>query len=433
MSAEESQHEGALARKGATPTRGGLYLLLTLHFPAIALGLGSGVILPVLPGLAKSFDVGAGVAALVFIAQSAGSVASAIPTGFFIDKIGRRKMLLAGPVVTAIASFLVVIAGSFPELLVYRFIAGWGSQMWMLSRMTVIADTGEARQRGRQITSMYGVGRIGTLLGPALGGFIAAVWGIRAPFIVHGVVALVAVAPSFFVLRETAPVRAPASRWSRGGGEDQPDASWRALLAHPIPTVFAAMFMANLTRGGFAANGGQGPIFLYAVYAYGVGPATIGVLTSAMAIAGIPIILAAGFIMDRFGRKFTLVPALTLIGASLLFVAATSYASLPFSAFVAAFVSLQLSINLMGGSTQTIGSDIAPAHARGKFFGASHLVSNSGTMSSPISFALLTEFGGFTAAFAFRSIVGFAAALVFGFFVKETLKKEQAPQSDGQA
>ena len=72
----------------------------------------------------------------------------------------------------------------------------------------------------------------------------------------------------------------------------------------------------------------------------------------------------------------------------------------------------------------TLGSDIAPAHARGRFFGASRLVANSGSMSNPISFALLSQFAGFTAAFAFRSVIGFAAALVFVFFVKETLKKE---------
>ena len=381
-SSREPEHEAASAQEGPVPPGSRLYLLLTLHFPAIALGFGTGVIAPVLPGLARSFDVGIGVATLVFIVQAAGSAASAIPTGILIDRIGRRKVLLAGPVVTAIGSFLVAAATSFPELLVYLFIGGWGSQMWMLSRLTIVADTGEARQRGRQITSMHGVARIGTLLGPALGGLIAVVLGLRAPFILHGVMALVAVTPSYFVLRETAPARGSGAKGVRGGGDAQPDSSWRALLANPIPTVFGA-------RG----------------------------------VASIPILFVAGFIMDRFGRKFTIVPSLTLIGVSLLLVTATSYASLSFSVFVAAYVALQLSISLMGGSMQTLGSDIAPAHARGKFFGASRLVANSGAMSSPISFALLSQFAGFTAAFAFRSIIGFAAALVFGFFVKETLKR----------
>ena len=422
-SSREPEHEAASAQEGPVPPGSRLYLLLTLHFPAIALGFGTGVIAPVLPGLARSFDVGIGVATLVFIVQAAGSAASAIPTGILIDRIGRRKVLLAGPVVTAIGSFLVAAATSFPELLVYLFIGGWGSQMWMLSRLTIVADTGEARQRGRQITSMHGVARIGALLGPALGGLIAVVLGLRAPFILHGVMALVAVTPSYFVLRETAPARGSGAKGVRGGGDAQPDSSWRALLANPIPTVFGAVFMANMARGGAALRGGNGPIFLYATYAYGIGPATIGALSSAMGVASIPILFVAGFIMDRFGRKFTIVPSLTLIGVSLLLVTATSYASLSFSVFVAAYVALQLSISLMGGSMQTLGSDIAPAHARGKFFGASRLVANSGAMSSPISFALLSQFAGFTAAFAFRSLIGFAAALVFGFFVKETLKR----------
>ena len=377
-----------------------------------------------LPGLAKSFDVGVGVATLVFIVHTAGATLSAVPTGILIDKIGRRKVLLTGPLIAASASFLVAYAGSFPELLVYRFIGGWGSQMWMLSRLTIIADTGEARQRGRQITSMHGVARIGTLLGPAIGGIIAVAWGLRAPFAIRGVVVLLAMAPSYFILKETAPDQASRSGGSRRGGEDQPDASWRALLAHPIPTVFAALYMANLARGGNAISGGTGPIFLYGVYAYAIGPGVIGVLSSAMAFASIPILFVAGYIMDRFGRKYTIVPALSLIGASLLFVAATSFASLPVGAFYTAFVLLQLSTSLMGGSMQTLGSDIAPPHARGKFFGASRLVSNSGAMSSPVSFALLSQLGGFTAAFAFRGIVGFVAALIFVFYVKETLKKE---------
>ena len=47
-------------QQGATSPNGRLYLLLTLHFPAIAIGIGNGIILPSLPGLAKSFDVSVG-------------------------------------------------------------------------------------------------------------------------------------------------------------------------------------------------------------------------------------------------------------------------------------------------------------------------------------------------------------------------------------
>ncbi len=182
--------------RGGAPWRD-RQLVLSLYLPAIAVGLGTGITTPVLPVLAKSFDVSIGLASLVFIVQMAGSTTATLPTGLLIDRIGRRRILLAGPLITAGASFMIATAGSFPELLVYRFIGGWGQQMWMLSRLTMIADTGGAYQRGQQITSMFSAQRVGTLAGPLIGGFAAAAWGLHVPFLIHGAVVLIAVIPSF--------------------------------------------------------------------------------------------------------------------------------------------------------------------------------------------------------------------------------------------
>jgi hypothetical protein len=68
-----------------------------------------------------------------------------------------------GPIVTALASFLIVGAHSFPELLVYRFIGGVAAQMWMLGRLAIVADTGADTQRGRQITGMHAMDSTGRI------------------------------------------------------------------------------------------------------------------------------------------------------------------------------------------------------------------------------------------------------------------------------
>ena len=198
------------------------YLLLTLYLPSISMGLGLGITVPVIPELTQQMGIQLEGAALVFVFQLLGTLAAPLPTGFLIDKLGRRRVLLAGPFVTAVASLLVAKValegadGSFVELLVYRFIAGWGEQMWMLSRITVIADTGATNQRGKQVTQMFGVQQIGNLSGPVIGGFAAVVIGLWTPFVMHAVIVLIAVIPSFFVLRETAPPARPRQASASG-------------------------------------------------------------------------------------------------------------------------------------------------------------------------------------------------------------------------
>ncbi|MEE9143490.1 MAG: MFS transporter, partial [Candidatus Binatia bacterium] len=83
------------------------YHFLTLYLPAVSLALGHGVALPAIPVFAKSFGTGFGIASLVIVVHSFGSLISTLPTGFLLDKVGRRPILLSGPILTALSSFLI--------------------------------------------------------------------------------------------------------------------------------------------------------------------------------------------------------------------------------------------------------------------------------------------------------------------------------------
>ena len=412
--------EATLAEREGEPRRGYLHLFLSLHLPAVAIGFGTGLTSPVLPVLAKDLDVSVGVASLMFVANMAGGFAASLPVGYALDRFGRRTILLAGPLVSAGAAFLVAGADSFVALLAFRFIGGAGQQMWTLSRMTVIADTSAARSRGRQITSMFGIQRVGTLAGPAVGGFAAAAFGLRVPFVMQGFVLLLAVIPSFFVVRETTPVAASARGGARESDDDPSAYSWRTLLQPPIPALFSAQYLATLARG---ASLGGSVLFLFAAYAYNTQPAALGVMSSAMAVTGIPLTLLAGYLMDRFGRMVTIVPGQTLMGAGMLFLALVAVQELSFVTFVVGYVWVHVVNSMLSGSMQVLGTDIAPRHARGRFFGAGRMVSQAGFMSAPLSFAVLTGVSGFGAAFLFLGGAGAVSALLLAFVVKETLDK----------
>src|SRR5262245_20270044 len=184
---------------------------LTLYFPAFVFALGYSIATPAIPVFARSFNTGFGVASLVVVAHALGALLATVPTGFLVDRMGRRPVLIAGPVLVALSSGLTAVAQSFSELLIYRLIGGAAMEMWRQSRLAMIADVSKRGQRGRQMSGMVGTEGAGRLIGPALGGLLGA-WSIRVPFVVHCILALLAITPSFFLVRESAPAPKTAKK-----------------------------------------------------------------------------------------------------------------------------------------------------------------------------------------------------------------------------
>lgn len=392
---------------------------LTLYAPAFIFALGASIATPVIPVFAKSFDTGFGVASLVIVMHALGGLFAALPTGFLLDKFGRRPVLFIGPTVMAASSILTAVASSFPELLIYRFIGGWAMEMWRQARLAVVADRSRRSQRGRQLTGMVGVEASGRLIGPAVGGFLA-VYSLRTPFIVHGILALLAIVPSFFLVKETAPL---PNR--RGAQKDEAPLSnrqlWDLIRDGGFVGFFSAQFFASMTRGVLWG----GTLLLYATFAYGTSAQLLGGLATAASIIGIPITLSCGYLMDRFGRKTTMVPGFALIALGLLFLATGAQWQWSIVSFVAGFFWVHGGHSVTSGSMQVIGSDMAPANARGRFFGVWRLVGEIGALVSPLLFAYVAEHFAHSAAFALFALCSLATSLLLAFSVKETRHSER--------
>jgi len=199
--------------------------------------------------------------------------------------------------------------------------------------------------------------------------------------------------------------------------------------------LFAAQFSANIARGGVQGHGGT--YFIFLTFAYGVGPAVLGFVLLGAGLLGIPIMIASGQIMDRFGRKRQIVPAAVTLGLGISFMSITAALSLPLGVFIAAFVWINIGIALMAGTMQTIGSDIAPEEARGKFFGVNRLIAEGGSVMNPVSFGVMTATivgaGGFAGAFAITAAAAFITAGVVGFGLRETLHKDEPEPAKSEA
>ena len=383
---------------------------LSTYLPALVLALGTGIAVPALPTLAKSFGVSFGVASGVLTVFILGNMVGSLPSGWLIDRFGRRPVLIGGPLLTAATAFLVAGSHSFTELLILRFFNGFAAQMWVMARLAAISHGAASSERGRLVSWMFGMDTTGRLAGPVIGGLIAASWGTRAPFVVYGVVALLALVPTVIFAEDTprAAVGAQATK--------APSLQLVRSLVMPRLVYFAVSLFAGLARGPIVAD----LPYLYAAFAYHLGPAQIGYLATGATVVSWPIGFLAGWMMDRFGRKRTMVPGFCGVAVSMTALAASAFLQLSYTWFVALFMLAIVLQSLTGGSIQTVGADVAPAEARGTFLGIWSFTGQFAMTLSPFVFALLADHVNYGASFLFTAASGVVVSFLLVRHIPET-------------
>lgn len=381
-------------------------LLLPVYVPTFLLSLGEGLLLPILPVYALTFDVSFAMAALVIAAAGIGTMLADVPAGLVIGRLGLKPTMLIGAGLTAAAMLALAFAQVFPELIIYRLIAGVGTAMWGLSRHAFITESIDPRERGRAISVFGGINRIGMFGGPAVGGFIGQAIGLTASFYVAGVLAVIALAISVIYVKDTRVVvhSSRSVRWGLVG----------ALLREKRGDLTAAS-VAQIC-GQMIRSGRQAIIPFYGATVLGLNVAEIGTIQTASSLVDMALFIPAGYIMDRYGRKFTSVPSFALMGVGMAMIPLAG----GFLSLTAIAMLIGVGNGLGSGAMMTLGADLAPKGATGEFLGLWRLVGDSGRASGPVVVGSMTDATGFTATAIALGGVGVLAALTLALLVKET-------------
>ena len=104
------------------------------------------------------------------------------PLSLLADRFGRVRAIVGMALLWSVATLLCGLARSYGELLAARALIGVGEAAYGSVGLAVIIGAFPARMRGVLTASFMAGGPLGSVLGVALGGTIAAGSGWRAPF-----------------------------------------------------------------------------------------------------------------------------------------------------------------------------------------------------------------------------------------------------------
>jgi MFS transporter, DHA2 family, methylenomycin A resistance protein len=115
--------------------------------------------------------------------------------GALADRLGARRVLVAGLGLFTVASALCALAPAAPSLVAFRVVQGAGAALVVPASLALIrAAYADPAARARAVGAWGGVGGVGAASGPVLGGLLVAAAGWRAVFLVNVPVGLAAVA-----------------------------------------------------------------------------------------------------------------------------------------------------------------------------------------------------------------------------------------------
>ena len=194
----------------------GLKVLIAASF---MIALGYGLVAPVLPSFARSFNVGVAATTIVVSALAAMRLVFAPRAGKLISRFGERPIYTCGMVIVAVSSFVNAAAWDYWVLLASRAFAGIGSVMFTVSAMGLLVRLAPSHMRGR-VSGYYATAfLLGNIMGPVVGGALSGL-GMRLPFALYGCSLLVAGAIVWFMLPPADQIDAEREAYSLPAQDD---------------------------------------------------------------------------------------------------------------------------------------------------------------------------------------------------------------------
>lgn len=344
----------ALVRETGGPA---LAVLAVISFVS---SLGIAIMLPLLPLYGLHLGATPTELGLMTTAFAVTNAAAQLGSGFLMERFGARRFVLVGTGIYAAANGLIATAGSSLALIAYRGVAGIGGGVNMVATQLYVSQSADPKRLAFFNSILAAARSSGNVLGPALGGLVAASADLRMPFLIVAVTSGLALVAAVFLPhpREERHVAkagpAPGSPWNRS-----------------VFVLLAANLLLLVGFGGWITS--YAP---FATQRLGWTPFDIGIIFTLFGIGDITLGPWLGHHADRTGRRRMAVLAsipIFLFGFVLVL-------ALPKPFFYAISFITGASLTAFNASWMALLTTAVPPRQRGRVFGIVMAVSQAGTI-----------------------------------------------------
>lgn len=386
-----------------------------LVMAAFIIALGFGLVSPIIPQFAQSFDVPVWAASVVVSVFAATRLLFAPASGRLVDRLGSRRVYLTGLLLVAIGTGVIAFAQEYWHIIALRAASGIGSTMFTVSAMSLIVRIAPPIIRGRA-SSIYGTAfLIGSVLGPVIGAILSSL-GMRIPFIIYAIMLLLAAAVVAVKLTPDCLRHVETT-------SDIPPMQRSEALKNP---TFIAALCSGFAFGwsNFGVRIAVLPLFAASIFHWG--GAVAGIALAIYALGNAITLQFSGTLADSIGRRPLILWGLAI---NTVFTACTGLSE---QAWVLLTVSCIAGIGagLVNPAQQAALADIVGnKRSGGNALSTYQMAQDFGAILGPIVVGLLVDASGYRLGFLSCGLVGLLALLAWLLFGKETLQSA-SDQSD---
>jgi MFS family permease len=161
-----------------------------IGFSFLLTGISVGVIIPCMPLLVSQLEISPNAFGIVISAFGLSRLLGNIPSGFLVEKYGRKASVTGGLIVCGLANFsisFILLPGlGTPWLVFCRFLAGLGVSGFIAGGQMIISDISTHLNRSRTLAPVMAAFSAGMALGPAIGGFLIDMIGLSQTYALVG-------------------------------------------------------------------------------------------------------------------------------------------------------------------------------------------------------------------------------------------------------